>query len=390
MIYPIPDTSRWQGTIDTNAFMAAIRGWLMKASGGDDGLYTDPQFARCRDAARAANKPRGFYHFAGGGDPKAEAAKFKEAVGDTQPGESIWLDFETGGVSNPVQWSLEFIQEAERLFGQKCHLYTNMGRVWSFDWSPVVQNGSGLWGAIWDFNPTAGVNSQEWDFLALKQYSDQGKLPGVQSTYVDLSAFNGDDIKQFLAYGKDGTTHVDDHPTPVPVPPTPVPPAPQPTPNTYTVVSGDSLSKIASDHGMSLADLEALNHQIADPNVIKPGQLIYLKPANVVVPDNGANGWHIVTPTETLSGIAANYGMSLNALLDLNPQYKANPNLIRIGAQIAVHAQAVNNAPTYTVKQGDTLSSIAAANGTSWQRLRDLNGIANPDVIQPGWTLRLR
>lgn len=388
MIYPLADTSRWQGHIATDQFLASIHGWIMKASGGDDGLYTDSELTHCRDAARAANKPRGFYHFAGGGDPKAEAAKFKESVGDTQPGESIWLDFEIG-VANPVGWCLEFIQEAERLFGQKCHLYTNMGRVWSFDWTPVVSNGSGLWGAIWDYNPTAGVNSQEWDFVALKQYSNQGKLPGIQSTFVDLNSFNGSDINQFLAYGKDGSTHVNDNPTPVPVPPTPVP-TPQPLQNTYTVVSGDTLSGIAAKFGMSLTELENLNRQIADPNVIKPGQLIYLKSGQVVVPDNGANGWHITLPGENLSGIAAQYGMSLAELLDLNPQYKANPNLVRIGAQIAVHEKATQNVPTYTVKQNDTLSGIAAQFGTTWQRLRDLNGIQNPDVIQPGWVLRVR
>jgi nucleoid-associated protein YgaU len=44
---------------------------------------------------------------------------------------------------------------------------------------------------------------------------------------------------------------------------------------------------------------------------------------------------------------------------------------------------------TYTVKSGDTLSGIAAKYGTSWQRLADINGISNPDVIYPGQVLTI-
>jgi resuscitation-promoting factor RpfB len=43
----------------------------------------------------------------------------------------------------------------------------------------------------------------------------------------------------------------------------------------------------------------------------------------------------------------------------------------------------------YTVKSGDTLSEIAAANDTSWQRLAELNGLENPDLILIGQELSL-
>mgnify|MGYP004460519797 CR=1 FL=1 len=44
---------------------------------------------------------------------------------------------------------------------------------------------------------------------------------------------------------------------------------------------------------------------------------------------------------------------------------------------------------TYTVKRGDTLSSIAAKYGTSWKHLADINGIANPNLIYPGQVLKI-
>ncbi|MCD7862601.1 MAG: LysM peptidoglycan-binding domain-containing protein [Lachnospiraceae bacterium] len=46
--------------------------------------------------------------------------------------------------------------------------------------------------------------------------------------------------------------------------------------STYTVVSGDTLSLIAAEHDMSLAELAAKNPQITNINLIFPGQVINL------------------------------------------------------------------------------------------------------------------
>ena len=43
----------------------------------------------------------------------------------------------------------------------------------------------------------------------------------------------------------------------------------------------------------------------------------------------------------------------------------------------------------YTVKKGDTLSSIAKQYGTTYQDIAKANGIANPDLIQVGQTLKI-
>jgi len=44
----------------------------------------------------------------------------------------------------------------------------------------------------------------------------------------------------------------------------------------------------------------------------------------------------------------------------------------------------------HTVAAGDTLSSIAAANGVSWQSVAERNGLANPDSLSVGQQLALR
>lgn len=48
------------------------------------------------------------------------------------------------------------------------------------------------------------------------------------------------------------------------------------------------------------------------------------------------------------------------------------------------------NAIYYTVKKGDTLSSIAKAYGTTWQTLKSLNKLSNANLIYPGQKLKVK
>ena len=45
----------------------------------------------------------------------------------------------------------------------------------------------------------------------------------------------------------------------------------------------------------------------------------------------------------------------------------------------------------YTVKGGDSLSKIGKAHGVSWEAIFEANRdiIKNPDLIQPGWKLKI-
>ena len=49
-----------------------------------------------------------------------------------------------------------------------------------------------------------------------------------------------------------------------------------------------------------------------------------------------------------------------------------------------------SSAQYYTVQSGDTLSGIAAEYGTSYQKVAQLNGISNPNVIYVGQKLRVK
>jgi LysM repeat protein len=103
-------------------------------------------------------------------------------------------------------------------------------------------------------------------------------------------------------------------------------------------------------------------------------------------------GTHTVRSGETLSHIAADHGMTVQALAAANGI--ANPHLIMVGQVLvlpdaggAATAAAAPVATSYKVQPGDNLASIAARFGTTPAALASANGVANPNVIVIGTVL---
>ena len=102
---------------------------------------------------------------------------------------------------------------------------------------------------------------------------------------------------------------------------------------------------------------------------------------------------HTVQAGETLSEIAAAYGVTLADLMVINGI--SDSNQIYVGQELTLPADAVRigrseiDIPTYTVAAGETLSQIAQRYGLSTTRLMFLNGISDADAIYIGQVLRL-
>lgn len=193
------DVSRWQGEIDWSMVSQQVGFAMIKAGGADDGFYTDSQFQRNRDEVRRLGLLRGYYYYAGGGDPNAEAEHFASIVAQLQPGEPVALDFEVDN-PDPVGFSLQFMARTEQLLGVKPLLYTYMNKIYSYDWQPVANNGNRLWGAIYDEEALTSPAAGAWPSLTIKQYSSSGALGGISANSVDFN-YSSISTEEFRALG---------------------------------------------------------------------------------------------------------------------------------------------------------------------------------------------
>ena len=153
------------------------------------------------------------------------------------------------------------------------------------------------------------------------------------------------------------------------------------TADTYTVKAGDTLSAIASKYNTTVENLASING-ISNPNIISVGQVIKLKGEA----STSIKTYTVVTG-DNLSSIASRFNTTVEKICRLNNI--ANANLIYAGQVLKLDG-AVDSTVYYTVKSGDTLSAIAAAHGTTWQAIASLNGLSNPNLIYPGQNLRIR
>ena len=161
------------------------------------------------------------------------------------------------------------------------------------------------------------------------------------------------------------------------------------------VKPGETLSEIADRHGVSLTRLMQANG-ISNPNVITAGQSLRLPGSSTAAAGSARGGSITVQPGDTLSDIADRQGVSLNQLMQANGI--TNPNILVAGQKLvlpgsrrATAAAAPRALPTapYTVKSGETLSEIADRFGTSTERLIQLNGISNPNLVVAGTRLAI-
>ncbi|HHY55879.1 MAG TPA: LysM peptidoglycan-binding domain-containing protein, partial [Chloroflexi bacterium] len=99
----------------------------------------------------------------------------------------------------------------------------------------------------------------------------------------------------------------------------------------------------------------------------------------------------VVQPGDTLASLAWQTGVSLSELIAVNNIY--NPDLIFVGQTLLLPGCGAPVAPpvapeqSYTVQPGDTLSQIAAWYGVSVQWLCEVNGLWDPNMIYVGQVL---
>ena len=314
------DISSWQTGIDLTAVPADFV--IIKATEGTG--YVNPDCDRAYQQAKQAGKLRGVYHYANGGNATAEADYFLANIEGYIKDAILCLDWES---------------QNNALCGTG-----GPARTWISNWCKRIVEKTGVKPLIYAsaslYSEVSGIGDYG---LWIAQYADNSDT-GYQDTPWNEGAYDCA-IRQYSSHGRlsgwngnldlnkaymDATAwgkyaNPAGGSTAPATPSKPATPAPQPSTVTYTVQPGDTLSGIAAAYNTTYQHLADING-IANPNLIFPGQVL------------------------TISGGGASA-----------PQ------------------QTV-----YTVQPGDTLSGIAAAYGTTYQRLAAVNGISNPNLIYPG------
>lgn len=89
---------------------------------------------------------------------------------------------------------------------------------------------------------------------------------------------------------------------------------------------------------------------------------------------------------EVINGLWGNGNDRKNALTNAGYNYSA----VQARVNELVKGSSESKAEYYTVKSGDTLSGIAKKYGTTYQKLAQMNGIKNPNIIYAGQKIRVR
>jgi membrane-bound lytic murein transglycosylase D len=181
----------------------------------------------------------------------------------------------------------------------------------------------------------------------------------------------------------------------------------------HTVAKGQTLSGIASRYGVSTRLVIEANPRLRGRK-LRPGQ-------RVIVPTGGAisttvarrmadpvepaasspSGFHRVRRGETLSGLAAEYGVTVRQLREWNAL--GPDGMVRSGQRIRVVAPprprsaasgtaslaASANARMHQVRRGETLTGLAKRYGVSVQALREANGLSTGAALRAGVTLKI-
>lgn len=358
--------------------------------------YVNPDYERAYAQAKAAGKCLGIYHYASGGNVQAEADHFLKQVGN-RVGEAILiLDWES--YTNPA-------------FGTNDH-------AWVKSWCDYVASKTGvnpivyvqqsamnrlsgirnypLWVAQYADMNTTGYQDHPWNegsyTCVMRQYSSCGRLNGWAGN-LDLNKFYGnrEDWNKYAGKGNNVS----------PSNPATAPAGPAldlavgvmqgkygngdarkfALGSRYSEVQGfiDHISSASAD--MLVNETKSGKYGNGDTRKVVLGSR-YTEVQNKINAAFARKSNEQIAQ-EVLAGKWGNGNDRKNRLSAAGYDYNTIQNIVN-------GKSGASSAQYYTVQSGDTLSGIASKYGTSYQKVAQLNGISNPNVIYVGQRLRVK
>lgn len=192
------DVSSHQGTIDWEKVKdAGYQFAFLKATEGID--WVDSTFAANRKGARDAGLKVGYYHYFRPNDTVDEQVKnFVSTVGKAEP-DALRLVIDT---EDPKIWKPYSVEQRNKMIVDWCQKVQKQlgvkpsvlvyGSPNFFD--ETLQNNAklgkfDLW--IANYNVPEPTIPKPWSKWTYWQYSEKGKVPGIEGTGVDLDMYNG-------------------------------------------------------------------------------------------------------------------------------------------------------------------------------------------------------
>ncbi len=154
----------------------------------------------------------------------------------------------------------------------------------------------------------------------------------------------------------------------------------------HTLRAGDTLSELAASHGTSWQTIYANNRNTigSDPNALRIGQVLTIGAGSSSGSGLGSSSSaYIVRAGDTLSTIAARHGTTWQQLHALNRDViGADPNILRVGQRLALDGPAAQT-PAVAVSR---VADVAASPGAARTSGQDAKSIARTMVANRGWS----
>lgn len=179
------DVSSWQGKIDVR-FMPVD---FVIAKATEAVGYVNPYCDFVINQCIESGKKWGFYHFAKGAEPEAEARFFVENTRSYFGRGIPVLDFEGEAVSSwGVSGAKSFLDAVQRETGVKPLIYMSESECRQHDWSSVAFADYGLWVAKYPnvahptfedvANADVDLDTGAWPFAAIWQFASDCRVEG--------------------------------------------------------------------------------------------------------------------------------------------------------------------------------------------------------------------
>ena len=149
----------------------------------------------------------------------------------------------------------------------------------------------------------------------------------------------------------------------------------------YTVQPGDTLSSIAVELGLTVGELAELN-DLSDINVIHPGQTLLTGDSHT--DSDLSHDRHVVKPGESLTGIASRHGVTVGQLRRANGLVDGETLLASVSLRLRVDGDpfdpTIESVAHHLASTGDHVAEIAQGHNVPESTLRRLNGLTDDHV----------